>query len=213
MEIDIHLFDLKRLIFIFALAIGLAGCSQNVAVEAEFPEPLIEPLPLKAAVYYSAELTGFTYTEELPESPEWSISLGEANTRLFDRVFSALFKEIVAVSALPTPGSPLGNSDLVISPEVDALEFSLPNLSKDDEYAVWIRYNLRIYTPDGKLVNKWPVTAYGESDANMLSPDDSMRRAAELAMRDAAAKIVIEMPEQNGVRELVGGEEQTSDSS
>ena len=209
----IYNFDFYKIIAFFFGVCLVTGCAQTVAVEAEFPEPLVEPLPLSAAIYYSSELKDFTYTEELPESPEWSISLGEANKRLFDRVFAAMFETTVAVGAIPSPSSPLSGSDLVISPEVEALEFSLPNLSKDDEYAVWIRYNLNIYSPKGELLNKWPVTAYGESDASTFSPDDSMRRAAELAMRDAAAKIVIEMPQQSGIVELTSDENQNSDST
>lgn len=187
---------MKRLSQMFRALVPLAGvvllyaCSKTVVVETEFPEPLITPLPLSVGLLYGEALKNFEYREELPNAGTWSFSLGDANTALFDRIFGALFDQTVPVDMTGGAGSPYSNLDAIIEPTIEALEFSLPSQSRTDQYAVWIRYHLDIYRPDGELITRWSLSAYGQSDAKMLGGDKAMVQATIRAMRDAGASII-----------------------
>ena len=170
--------------------LSVAGCSQSMTVETGFPTPVLEPLPLVMGIRYPEELTGFVHQEAPPLESEWTIRLGPANELLFGKLFNAMFAETVMldpeadVAAHP-------ELDAVIEPTLEEFEFSLPRQSQTDQYAVWLRYNVRVYTPDGELISNWPVTAYGQVGAKMMAPEKSMQQATVLAMRDAAANIAV----------------------
>lgn len=177
-----------------ATGIGLltAACEHAVLVEAEFPSPVVAPLPLTAAIHFPESLRNYEHEEESVSDSEWVISLGEASTELFERTFTGLFEGAVELPALPGEGEVASGVDLILEPTVSTFEFSLPEHSGTDNYAVWIRYTLNVYRPDGTLIRAWPVSAYGQSPAMGLRPAASMEQATEEAMRDAAAKIVTE---------------------
>ena len=187
------------------MAALLAGaCSQKVTMKMSLPEPLIEPLPYTAGLRYPASLTEYTYVEDLPDDVTWRFELGAANQELFDKIIGAMFEKTVHL-APDTASDPAVN--LIIEPDIEALEFSLPRQSRSNQYAVWIRYNLRVYRPDGTLLTRWPVSAYGQADSRQFKGSQSMAVAVERAMRDAAATIATGFARQPPVRQLLGGKD------
>jgi hypothetical protein len=92
--------------------------------------------------------------------------------------------------------------DALIEPSIDAFEFSVPNQSKTDSFAVWIRYRIRVFDFDGNEVANWPVSAYGKSQTASVSGSQALQRAAILAMRDAAALMIIKLDEMTGISKL-----------
>jgi hypothetical protein len=56
---------------------------------------------------------------------------------------------------------------------------------------VWIRYNLNVFAPDGTLITRMPISAYGQSDSRTFKGGSSMEQATIRAMRDAAASIIV----------------------
>jgi hypothetical protein len=177
------------------------GCASSVTVNSEFPAPLIEPLPLRVGLYYSPQLTDYVHSEADDAETEWSLDLGNANIRMLDTVFAALFTATQRLASMPAPGEAVTGLDAIIAPAIDAVEISLPSQSRTDQYAVWIRYNLDVHAPDGQLVVRWPVSAYGQSDSDGLSGEKPMARAAVLALRDAEATIAVEFARQPKIRE------------
>ena len=87
--------------------------------------------------------------------------------------------------------------DALIEPSIDAFEFSVPNQTKTDAFAVWIRYRLKVYNSEGTVVANWPVSAYGKSQSG--GGKDALRRAAVLAMRDAAALMIMKLDDETGI--------------
>jgi hypothetical protein len=180
--------------------ITVAGCSQSMTVQTGFPTPVLEPLPLVVGIRYPDSLTDFVHQEAPPLEAEWTIRLGAANQLLFDKLFGAMFVETVVldqeadVAAHP-------ELDAVIEPTLEEFEFSLPRQSQTDQYAVWLRYNVRVYTPDGELISNWPVTAYGQVGAKKLGAEKSMQQATVLAMRDAAANIAVGFINAPGIKD------------
>jgi len=172
----------------------LLGCSKQVVVETTFPEPIIEELPLDAGVYFPETLRDYRYEEDLPNDIDWAFTLGDANVLMLDRALGALFRDVITVEQPGGSGSPYDRLDVIIHPTVEAFEFSLPRQSRSDQYAVWIRYNLAVHTPDGRLITNWPVSAYGQADSKLLRGGTAMEAAVVRAMRDAIANIVIGFP-------------------
>jgi len=185
--------------FCVAVVYLLAGCAQSVEVKTDFPEPLVETLPLQVGLRYSEEFLQYRYAEDLPDDVTWSFSIGESNRKLFDRIFNRLMARAVEVGE----GDPLDGLDAVIEPSVVALEFSLPRQSRSDQYAVWIRYMLRVVSTDGELISELPISAYGQSDSKLLKGDDSMRQATIRAMRDAAVSIIVGFPADERIRQAL----------
>ncbi len=179
------------------LACGLlSACAQTVTVAPNFPEPLIEPLPLSAGLRFTEEFIGYNYTEELPADVDWTFSLGDANEALFARVFTAMFTNLELLS----DGEQIDDVDLVIEPTIVALEFSEPHQSQTDQFAVWIRYRLAVSFADGEPITDWLISAYGQSDARRFGSGKAMTNAARRAMRDAAAQISAKFAEEEKIK-------------
>ncbi|MGI9343582.1 MAG: hypothetical protein ACR2QV_12090 [Gammaproteobacteria bacterium] len=178
----------------------VCGCSKEIVVETTFPEPVISALELDAGVHYSDALTQYDYSEDLPNDIEWSFTLGEANTLMFESALGALFTNLVTVEEPGGTGEPYDSLDVVIQPTVEAFEFSLPRQSRSDQYAVWIRYNLGVFEPDGQFITNWKVSAYGQADSRLLRGSGAMEEAVVRAMRDAIANIVIGLPEAPAIK-------------
>lgn len=128
--------------------------------------------------------------------------LGQSNKMLFTQLFGSMFSDFTVIDDLTDPKQlPI---DALIEPSIDAFEFSVPSQSQKDEFAVWIRYRLKIFDRDGVQIANWPIAAYGKSQASTFGGDDALRRAAVLAMRDAAALIILQMDKSTGISELRG---------
>lgn len=181
----------------------LSACSKSVVVQTDFPEPLISAFPLSVGLHYGESLQNFIYSEDLPNDGTWTFELGEANTRLFDGIFAALFEQTIRVDETGGTGIPYEKLDAIIEPSIEALEFSLPRQSRSDQYSVWIRYNLDVYTPDGNLITRWTVSAYGQSDSQLLGTNNAMTQATINAMRDAGASIITGFDKETKIREAL----------
>jgi len=189
--------------FRFFLALGasaLVACSQKVVVDHDFPEPALEPLPMVVGVYYPDSLANFVHIETPPREATWTLELGKSNVKLFESIFGSLFKEVVLLDESRTV--PAGvEVDAILIPTLEEVEFTLPRQSGKDQYAVWLRYNLKVLTPDGELITDFEVPAYGQAGAKTMGGDKSMQRAAELAMRDAAANIAMNFGRSPAIRD------------
>jgi len=188
----------------FLLLIGialLAGCSQSVVVETDFPQPMVPSLPLKIGLRYDDALLGYEYREKVPNDVEWSFKLGDANLDLFNTIFASLFAETIRIDDIESAATQYPQLDAIIAPQVEALEFSLPRQSQTDQYSVWIRYNINVYQPTGDLITTWPVSAYGQSDSRTFGGNAAMERATIRAMRDAAATITLGFANQPKIKE------------
>ncbi len=212
--------------FPVAISIALSGCSTHVALQnPAIPDPLIETLPLAVAVRYPEAFQHYVHKEKVIGKDEWTIDMGRANSMLFTQLFGAMFAECTVIGEPPNvagkddgdgqdqrprcnfvapdtdPGSlPI---DALIEPSIDAFEFSVPEQSQTDSFAVWIRYRLKIFDAEGNEIANWPLSAYGKSMASFMGSDDALRHAAVLAMRDAAALVILQMDKSANISALV----------
>ena len=131
----------------------------------------------------------FVHTEKVYGRKEWSIDLGRSNAALFTQLMGYMFQSVTIIGADDNPK--MANIDALIEPSIDAFEFSTPTQSNTDAFAVWIRYRLKVYDHEGTMVSNWPVSAYGKSRTTKLGSNKALQRAAVLAMRDAAALMIM----------------------
>lgn len=194
---------IHRNVSLVTVCLGLAaGCSSNVTLEqTTIPTPLTTKIPASIGLRMPANFDKFVHEEQVYGRDVWSIDLGDANANLFRQLFGHMFYRVTLLDEDDDPG--LMNLDALIEPSIDAFEFSVPAQSKTEAFAVWVRYRLKIYDRDGNLVSNWPVSAYGKSGTAALGNSEALQRAAVLAMRDAAALIIMKLDSATGISALV----------
>ena len=179
----------------------LAGCASNVKMAPPtIPSPLVDKIPITVGLRMPADFNDFVHEESVYGREEWSIELGRSNAALFTQLFGHMFESVTLVGADDDPG--LMRLDALIEPSIDAFEFSTPTQSKTESFAVWIRYRLKVYDREGKLISNWPVSAYGKSQTTTMNKDEALKRAAVLAMRDAAALMIMKFDKVTRISEL-----------
>lgn len=180
----------------------IAGCGGATVKlhNPTIPEPLIDQLPLKVVARYPEVFDNFVHEEQVIGKEKWLIDLGRANRILFTQLFGSMFTEFSVLEPGTDPRD--GEFDALIEPSIDAFEFSVPSQSQTEDFAVWIRYRIKIFDKDGTQIANWPIAAYGKSLSTMFGGDEALQRAAVLAMRDAAALIILQMDKATGISKL-----------
>ena len=177
---------------VFLTALG--ACSSQVTVQdPSIPDPLVEKIPISIAVRFPDVFEHFVHEEQVIDKKKWTIDLGRSHVLLFTDLFRAMFNDLTVIDDdVDARDMPI---DFLIEPSIDAFEFSVPAQSHTSSFAVWIRYRIKIFDNEGKLFASWPITAYGKSLSTVMGGNDALYRAAVLAMRDAAALIIMRMDE------------------
>ncbi len=160
----------------------------------------MEKIPLSVAVRYPDDFEHYVHEEQIIGKEKWTIDLGRSNKILFNKIFASIFDDVTVVEANMDPAAML--IDAVIEPTIEAFEFSTPSQSQTDAFAVFIRYRMKIFDREGKQFANWPISAYGKSLSTTMGGDDALRRAAVLAMRDAAALVVMQLEKSTRISRL-----------
>ncbi len=193
---------MKRLALLTLLLVGfVSGCASNVKMAPPtIPVPLVKKIPVSVGLRMPADFDDFIHKESVYGREEWSIDLGPSNKSLFTQLFNHMFKSVTVLGDDDDPK--LMGLDALIEPTIDAFEFSTPSQSKTEAFAVWIRYRLRVYDREGTLISNWPVSAYGKSQTTTMNKNDALKRAAILAMRDAAALMIMKLDKVTRISDL-----------
>jgi hypothetical protein len=179
----------------------VSGCGANVTLDpVTIPAPLIEPMPLSIAVRIPAEFEHYVHEDEVLGREKWRIDLGRSNAALFSQLFAFMFDDVTVIG--PEDDAGTLSIDALVEPSIDAFEFSVPSQSKTESYAVWIRYRPKIYDNAGDMYANWPLSAYGKSEQFGLTGDEPLKRAAILAMRDAAALMIMNLDKATAISAL-----------
>ncbi len=191
----------RKAISIAVILATLGACSSHVTVhDPSIPDPIVEKIPISVAVRFPDAFEHFVHEEQVIGKEKWTIDLGRSHALLFTKLFRAMFDDLRVVDDGVDPH--VLPVDALIEPSIDAFEFSVPGQSHTSSFAVWIRYRIKIFDREGKLFASWPISAYGKSLSTVMGGDDALHRAAVLAMRDAAALIIMRMDEVTGISRL-----------
>lgn len=168
----------------------LSGCGANVTLSTPtIPEPLLEQIPMSVGLRMPPNFEQFIHEEKVYGREQWSINLGRSNAALFEQLLAYMFAEVTVLG--PDDDPQLMPLDALIEVSIDAFEFSTPEQSNTEAFAVWIRYRLKVYDKEGEMTSNWPVSAYGKSQTTTMGGSEALQRAAILAMRDAAALMIM----------------------
>jgi hypothetical protein len=182
----------------------LAGCGDvQVAAESDVPTPLVDPLPLTVGIYYSEDFSKYAHAEER-WGVDWKAELGPYHVRMADRLFAATFREIIPVKDLTAlPANPPYVA--IIQPRIEQYSFITPKDTGAGYYAVTIKYRLDVLAPNGAPADSLTFTGYGSFKSGGMTSTAPMVLAPKAAMRDAAAKFLVQFPEQEVAHKLLAG--------
>lgn len=184
-----------RPLTVLAGAVLITGCASQVVVEAEFPTPLVEPLPVRMGLIFPPELYNFIHSEAIPQQSTWTIDLGDANVAMLEPLFDTMFFETSSVSDVPVEPGRAGTLDGVLRTALEKFEFDVPIGERDEFVEVWMQYRLTLLEPDGSVVTEWPVSGYGKAELSGKR-EQAVNRAAIVAMREVGATISTQFAEQ-----------------
>lgn len=188
-----------------AALLVVAGCgSVEIAPEPVIPKPIVRQLPVKAAVLLTGDQRVFRHAETR-SGVDWLVALGKGHQRLAHEVFGALFAD-VRVFDNAEAARTATDLAVIFEPRMEQYSFATANETGGDYYAVTIRYRINVYAEGLKLVDSYTITGYGNSRDRAMSSSKPLEAATRAAMRDAAAKFLVQFPRQPIGQQLARGE-------
>jgi len=178
-----------------------------VIVEGNFPEPLLDPLPITMGVIYPPAFAQHEFFDEAKgrADSDWLVKTGEAQVAFWDILLGGLFQEVVHIDSWETVQSEGDRIDGVLIPSIAELQYTVPTHTNVKIYEIWMRYEFRLadiaaihqqddgalsFKPDDRLA-QWPITAYGKTPTAFLQSDEeAVNLAAVVALRDAGAHFI-----------------------
>jgi len=178
------------------------GCGvNNVVIDGSFPTPNVSKMPVSIAVYYDDALREFAYLEYSETgSEEYNIQSGASHIQLFDAITPAMFDRVVFVDSMEEAQA--AGVDAVFAPAIEEFQLALPAKTKLDVFEVWIKYNMRLLTPEGEYIADWVLTSYGKTPTETFrSVDAAINDAAVVALRDLASSFSLSFGDVPEVKE------------
>jgi len=171
-----------------------AGCSAvEVRPEGELPRPLIVSTPAKVAVVVTNEAANYVHKESRA-SVDYEAQLGPSHRQLIEEIFRAEFREAKFFDNLDAARQEPG-IHAIFEPRIEQYSFANAKETGGVYCAVTIRYLIHIYAPNGQMVDTLTLTGYGSGPAPRIgNGQEELAIATYAAMRDAAAKFLVQFP-------------------
>jgi len=196
------------LVLLLALVVVLAAtaaCSHTIplgGVTVDRPPTAVQA-PVALGVYYSPEFRAHE-AKIWRMGDRWDFALGEASVKLLDRVWPYMVESVLPLSSRP-PAPTERKIAGVIEPKIDSFDFALPFL-KTGTYTAEITYRMTLYSPDGASLASWTVRGEGAKPGQVgFEFARWPGQAADLAMQDAARRLMAEFRDIPEVRAWLRG--------
>ncbi len=185
-----------------ALALAALAACGGVTIKPEptLPRPLLQPLPASVGLVLPGELRNYLH-KETRWGVDWQVGLGPGHVRLLRDIFKDSFQHVEEFTDLAAARSASGLKAL-FEPLIDQYSFVTDRDTGGRYYAVTIRYRINLYTPQGEKFDALTLTGYGSALAKGISSGGPLERATLAAMRDAAAKFLVQFPQQPAGQQL-----------
>ena len=187
---------LVRLTAVAALTATLAACGGvQIKPTTGLPKPLVVAMPAHVGLVIPGETRNYTHSETR-WGVDWTVQLGEGHRNLMLEVlkdeFSEVreYKDMEAARAAP-------DLKAIFEPMIENYSFVTARETGGRYYAVTIRYRINLYSPAGEKVDSLTLTGYGNALAKGITSGKPLQAASVAAMRDAAAKFLVQFPEQS----------------
>lgn len=193
-----------RLAGVLLLPLALAACGGvQVRPEHALPAPLVQPMHAKAGLVVDEELRTYTH-DETRAGTDWKVELGSGHDRFFRSVFGHTFDHLEVFGSLDEARAASG-LQVIFRPQIEQFSFATANETSGAYWAVTIRYRIAVLSPAGEPVDTLTLTGYGSSLGAGRSAK-SLNAATRAAIRDAAAKFLVQVPRQPLAQKLKAGQ-------
>ena len=193
---------LRRALTGIAALTLLAGCGVRMKPDYEMPRPLMQPMAAKVALVLDEPLREYQH-EETRGASNWKINLGHGHQRLFRDMFTASFQPLQVFNDLDAARA--SGALAIFQPAIEQYSFVTASETAASYWAVTIRYRIAVLDPAGEAVDTFTLTGYG-SAFGKRGQESSLTAATQVAMRDAAAKFLVQMPRQPIAQKLIAGQ-------
>jgi hypothetical protein len=195
----------NRFLCIALFTATLAACGGvKIKPEPVIPKALIQPLPADVGLIIPGDMRNYKH-EESRWGTNWTVDLGAGHTRLVKDMFKAAFRNAYEFADLEA-AKVAKNLKALFEPRLEQYSFATARETGGRYYAVTVRYRINMYTPTGELADSYTLTGYGNALAKGMSSGKPLTAASISAMRDAAAKFLVQFPEQPAGKRLAGNE-------
>lgn len=183
-------------------ALGMLSACGGVKIKPEpsLPAALILPIPAKVGVLVPSEQRHFNH-KETRWGVDWEIELGAGHQKLARDLFKAAFTDVEESADLEKLRE-MSGLKAIFEPRIEQYSFATARETGGRYYAVTIRYRVNLLTPTGEKSDSYTLTGYGNALAKGMSSGKPLARASINAMRDAAAKFLVQFPDQPAGRRL-----------
>ena len=185
--------------------VALAACGDiAVKVEPKLPPALVSRLPLTVGVYY-----GNTYRTYVHREDRWGsgyvVDLGPGHVTLADQLFQLEFTGTVPVKDLAAAPQD-AHIAAILEPRIERYAFLTARDTGGEYFAVTIDYRLNLFNVKGERIDSFTYVGYGSAPSTGVKSEKPLAAATQAAMRDAAAKFLVQFPEQATIKKLLAGE-------
>lgn len=172
------------------LSILLTACSSSFVVDADFPRPLVEPIPINGELVLTDEFSTYVFVEDTETRDDLEVDISKAQVKLFETITGHLFS-----------GSDNPQNLLVITPSLEDFQYAVPRETRAEIYEIWLKYRVQVMTKDGEPIADWLITGYGKTPtAFMKSRQQSIDLATTIALRDVGGQLSIGFGRQPDIR-------------
>lgn len=188
-----------------ATVLLLAACGGvQIKPDPVIPKALIDSIPTRVGLILQNDQRNFKHFETRWGS-DWHIDLGAGHSRLVRDVFKAEFRDVQEFPDLESARAASGLKAL-FEPRIEQYSFATARETGGRYYAVTVRYRINMYTPAAELADTFTLTGYGNALAKGMSSGKPLELASIGAMRDAAAKFLVQFPSQPAGQRLARNE-------
>lgn len=181
----------------------LAGCTAKPVVPStEFPKPVLRKIPVAMGLYMDEAFVAYVHHDQPATGVVQDVSVGPASRALFSEFLTQQFATLRTVSQAPSPQGAAPGVQAVLQPIIQDVQIASPRAEKDQFHEAWIKYRLRLLTPQGQELTAWDLAAYGKQrGAKVGGVNAGLTVAVREAMRDAAAGMALIFRDGNAFRE------------
>lgn len=192
------------------LALSLAACAGvRVDPSPRLPQPLVQPMTARVGLVLEEELRRYQH-EETRGGTNWKVALGPGHEEFFRTVMQSSFSTVEVFPALAGARGASGLQAL-FRPQIEQFSFATDKETGGEYWAVTIRYRIAVLAPDGDPVDYLTLTGYGSTRGGRAG--SALTAATRSAMRDAAAKFLVQMPRLPLADKLRGGQALSTDDA
>lgn len=190
-----------------AAAALLTACGGiKIAPSPNLPRALVKKVPVKTGVIVGADMLAYKH-QESRSGVTWEVALGEGHLKFATDTFGGLFD---GAQVFRTLDDAKAAKDLAVifEPRIEQYSFATARDTGSNYYAATIQYRIHVYNATGERVDSLSLTGYGHglTGRGLSGSADPLIAATTSAMRDAAAKFMVQFPDQSLASQLGKGE-------